>query len=351
MSRKVWLIRHAMPDLPLGERWCVGGRTDLPLGRLGRLQAALLPFVKELDGVKAVFASPLARAIETARPLCESPRIIPGLEEQDMGAWDGLSFREIRQRFPVLYAAREQDPALMPEGAESNEAVRKRMTAGILRCLRESEGDIAIVSHKGAIAAILGSREGLDYTSITCLDGASEALVPIRVGLRPHPALTESVCQALLEAAGADERLQAHCRAVAALAEELCDVLAEKGLALDRDTLRAAALLHDIARDQPEHAALGALWLRELGYPEAADCVRQHHDPDSTALSEAALLFLADKAVRGSERVSVEERFAASLIKCKTPEARASHQRRLAAAQEILRNIRSVCGAQSFPEL
>ena len=170
MSRKVWLIRHAMPDIPLGERWCVGGRSDFPLGRLGRLQAALLPFVPELQGLDAVFCSSLIRARETALPLCPSPREMPGIQEQDMGVWDGLSFREIRLRFPALYAARELDPSLMPEGAESNETVRRRMTAGILRCLRESEGDIAIVSHKGAIAAILGSREGLDYTSITCLD-------------------------------------------------------------------------------------------------------------------------------------------------------------------------------------
>lgn len=268
-----------------------------------------------------------------------------------MGVWDGLSFREIRQRFPALYAARELDPSLMPEGAESSETVRRRMTAGILRCLRESEGDIAVVSHKGAIAAILGSREGLDYTSITCLDFDGQALFPIRVGLRPHPTLTDPVCQALLEAAGAGEKLQAHCRTVAELAEELRGALAEKGLSLDRGTLRSAALLHDIARGQPEHAALGALWLRELGYPEAADCIRQHHDPDSIALSEAALLYLADKAVRGSERVSLEERFAASLEKCKTPEALAAHGRRLDAAREILRKIKTVCGEQSFPEL
>ena len=46
--RTLYLIRHAMPDLPLGERWCVGGRSDLPLGPLGRMQAALLPFRPEL---------------------------------------------------------------------------------------------------------------------------------------------------------------------------------------------------------------------------------------------------------------------------------------------------------------
>ena len=239
----------------------------------------------------------------------------------------------------------------MPDGAESNDAVRRRMSAGILRCLGESEGDIAIVSHKGAIAAILGSRKGLDYTSLTCLESDGKRLVPVQVGLRPHPALTEEVCQALLEAAGADDRLRAHCQAVAELAEELCGALAEMGLSLDRNALRAAALLHDIARDQPEHPALGALWLRELGYPDIADCIRQHHDPDSTALGEAALLYLADKAVRGSQRVPLEERFAASLEKCKTSEALAAHRRRLDAAREILRKIRTICGEQCFPEL
>ncbi len=350
MSRKVWLIRHAMPDLPIGERWCVGGKSDFPLGRLGKLQAALLPFVPQLQGLDAVFCSSLVRARETALPLCSAPREMPGIQEQDMGVWDGLSFREIRQRFPALYAAREQDPDLMPAGAERSEAVRERMIAGILRCLRESEGDIAIVSHKGAIASLTGERQKLGYTSLTLLEAEGEELRLCSLGERPHPELTEEVCLALMQAAGAKERI-AHCRAVAELAEELRGALAEKGLVLDRETLRTAALLHDIARDQPEHPALGALWLEELGYPEAAACIRQHHDPDSTELSEASLLYLADKAVRGSERVSIEERFAASLIKCKTPEALAAHQRRLAAAREILGKIRTVCGEQSFPEL
>ncbi len=350
MSRKIWLIRHAMPDIPLGERWCVGGRSNFPLGRLGKLQAALLPFLPELQGLGAVFCSSLLRARETALPLCPAPREMPGLQEQDMGLWDGLSFREIRQRYPALYAARERDPALLPQGAESVEAVRRRMTEGILRCLRESEGTIAIVSHKGSIASITGQREKLGYTSLTLLEAEREELRVLSVGQAPHPALTEEVCRALMHAAGAEARI-AHCRAVAELAEELRKALADKGLPLDRDTLRAAALLHDIARDLPEHAAVGALWLRELGYPAVADCVRQHHDPDSTALGEAALLYLADKAVRGGERVSVEERFAASLGKCKTPEALAAHRRRLEAAREILKNIKTVCGEQSFPEL
>ena len=119
--RKIYLIRHAMPDIPLGERWCIGGETDIPLGKLGRLQAALLPFISELQGADKVFCSTLIRARETALPLCPEPIAVEGLEEQRMGAWDGLPFTEIMRRFPELYAARENDSTLLPDGAETEE--------------------------------------------------------------------------------------------------------------------------------------------------------------------------------------------------------------------------------------
>ncbi len=346
MSRRIYLIRHAMPDIPLGERWCVGGRSDFPLGRLGRIQAARLPFVKELEGVQAVFASPLTRAIETARPLCDAPRIMPGLEEQDMGAWDGLSFREIMARDPELYAAREADPSLLPDGAESAEAVASRMREAMLRCLRESEGDIALVSHKGAIAAITGERRKLGYTSLTVLEEENGALRIRDIGLSPQPELTDALCLAMLCASGADGALIAHCRAVASLADELCAMLKGKGIALDSEAVHTAALLHDIAKGEQEHAAVGGLWLKELGLPEPAEIVRQHTEPDSDGLNEAGLVFLADKLVRGAERVGLEERFGASLAKCKTPEAQAAHARRFALARSIKEKIDRLCGAE-----
>lgn len=349
MRRKLYLIRHAMPEIPIGERWCVGGRTDLPLSRLGRLQAALLPFVPELRDLNAVFCSGMIRAGETAKALCSAPRVIPALQEQDMGVWDGLSFREIRERFPALYAAREGREELLPEGAEPVESVRARMEEALHRCLRESEGDIAAVSHKGAIASLLGSREGLDYTSVTVMDWDGEKLRPVRVGPRPHPALSDPVCAALLEAAGADERLRAHCRAVAELTGELCAALREKGLELGAERIRAAALLHDIAKGCPEHAALGGVWLRELGYPEVADLVRQHTEPDGRELNEAALVYIADKGVRGDRRIAIDERFEVSLTKCTTPEALAAHARRWEAAKQIQNEINRLCGAELLP--
>lgn len=338
-----------MPDIPLGERWCLGGRTDTPLGAVGLMQAALLGAVPELRTVSAVFCSRLIRSRQTALPLCADPIRVAGLEEQDMGVWDGLSFTQIRQRYPELYAAREADPSLLPEGAESLEQVAARMQAALLSCLEQSTGDIAVVSHKSAIASLVGHRSELGYTSISVLETDGAHLRPSRIAWRAHPPLTEALCLELLPIAGADEALIAHCRAVADLADELCLALLEQGILLDRDMIHAAALLHDIARAHPEHPALGAAWLRELGYPAEAEIVRQHHDPDSTALNEAALVFLADKAVRGAERVSLTERFDRSAAKCRTPEAAAAHARRRAAAEALRDRVNTLCGRTLIP--
>jgi putative nucleotidyltransferase with HDIG domain len=331
--RTLYLIRHGHPDIPLGERWCLG-RTDLPLAPIGRMQAALLPFCTELRD-KPVYSSYLTRALETAYPLCPEPLIRDGLEEQDLGEWDGLPFSEIMVRWPELYAAREKNPDLWPESAENTESVRRRMHAAVLRCLEETEGDLVIVSHKSAIASLTGQRPKLLHTSISTLSWDGKKLTPLEIGRLPHPALTEEVCMALLHAAGTPEPVIAHCRAVAEKALRLADRAEEVGAAPDRQRLYAAALLHDIARTEPDHAAVGAAWLRTLGYTDVADIVARHHDWEGDVLDDAALLFLADKYLQGDREVTLHERFALSRTRCLTPEALQAHGRRLEAAERI----------------
>jgi len=327
----IYLIRHAMPDIPLGERWCIG-RTDLPLGTVGRLQAALLPFVPELQGLP-VFCSTLSRAYETALALCPNPTVVEGLQEQDMGVWDGLSFTEIRTLYPELYAARELMPELIPAGSEPNEQVILRMRSAVLHCAELAEGsDCVIVSHKSAIATLTGNRRLLEHTSISVLDGK---LRPLEIGRLPCPALDEPVCLALLRAAGVPQQVTEHCQAVTRRAVELSDCVCAPYVPVDRELLLSAALLHDIAKGHPDHVELGATWIATLGYPEVAELIRQHNDFDGDCPNEAALLFLADKTVQGTKCVTVEERFAASAGRCRTLEAKAAHARRYQAAKQV----------------
>lgn len=368
-KRIVYLVRHGHPAVPLGERWCLG-HTDLPLAPVGRMQAALLPFLPELC-LKPVFSSYLTRAVETARPLCPEPMIREGLEEQNLGEWDGLPFSEIMIRWPALYEAREQNPDVWPESAETTEAVRERMRAAVLGCLKEAEDsgagtEIVVVSHKSAIASLTGQRKKLNHCSVSVLEWDGETLRPAEVGRVPHPELTEEVCLALLKAAGTPEHVVTHCRAVTKKAMELLDRLeaersaevcpptARKPARLNRSLLFAAAMLHDIARTEPDHAAVGAAWVKTLGYPDVAEVIAQHHDFDDASLcesaeeaaaehrrqadaglSEAALLYLADKYVQGEREVTLDERFEASRKKCATEEALRAHDRRYRTARRL----------------
>ncbi|MBQ6315903.1 MAG: HD domain-containing protein, partial [Oscillospiraceae bacterium] len=155
------------------------------------------------------------------------------------------------------------------------------------------------------------------------------------VGRIPHPVLTEAVCMALLQAAGTPAPVIAHCRAAAGKAMQLADRAETVGAMPNRGPLYTAALLHDIARTEPNHAAVGAAWLRTLGYPEIAEIIARHHDWEGEEIDDAALLFLADKYLQGDREVTLSERFAMSRARCITPEALQAHSCRLEAAERI----------------
>ncbi len=152
------------------------GTTDLPLGAAGYQQAKKMASL--LPPVTAVFSSPLQRAVQTAQTIQLPVTVLPGLQELYMGAWDGLTFREIRQAYPELYAARGTDPGLLPPGAERWETGIARFRSAMAEAARISHGDFAVVSHAGIISQFLGSlgdaNRKPDYAQIIpllCQDG------------------------------------------------------------------------------------------------------------------------------------------------------------------------------------
>jgi broad specificity phosphatase PhoE len=158
--KKVYLIRHALPDFPGGNRMCIG-ITDIPLGAAGFAQAAEM--AKNLPPVTAVFSSPLTRAVQTAEAIGLPVTVLDGLRELDAGEWDGLTFDEIRQRFPDLYAARAHDQTLPLPGAEDHAAGLARFQNAMALAASQSPGDLAVVAHGGIIALFLQQITGIRY--------------------------------------------------------------------------------------------------------------------------------------------------------------------------------------------
>lgn len=149
--KRVYLIRHALPDFPPGERLCLG-RTDLPLGPEGLAQARAM--AQALPPVSAVFSSPLERAVQTAQAIAP-PRILADLAELSAGEWDGLSFSQIRRDYPQHYARRGVDPTLPPPGGETSAQGLSRFLTAMALAGETAPGDFAVVAHGGVIRLFL----------------------------------------------------------------------------------------------------------------------------------------------------------------------------------------------------
>ena len=151
-----------------------------------------------------------------------------------------------------------------------------------------------------------------------------------------------------------DERVIAHCRQVAEVADRLAAAVNGAGGTLQRELLQAAGLLHDCLRSRPDHAAAGAAALDRLGFPRVAELVAQHMDlvpQTSQEPSAAEILYLADKLVAGSRRVTLEERFAPKLARFAGQAGPLTAiRRRLDAARQIQHRVERLTG-QSLEQL
>ena len=156
--KTLYLIRHALPAFPEGSKMCLG-ITDIPIGREGTQQAKAM--AAALPPVTAVYSSPLRRAIQTAQAIGHPVQILSGLREIYAGDWDGLTFSQIRQRYPELYAARGLDSTIPPPGSEDAEAALVRFRLDLERAAADAPGDLAVVAHGGIIAKFLQSLTGV----------------------------------------------------------------------------------------------------------------------------------------------------------------------------------------------
>lgn len=140
----------------------------------------------------------------------------------------------------------------------------------------------------------------------------------------------------------------AHCLTVAGVAETLGQELIRHGVHLDTDRLYNSALLHDVAKGRARHEAAGAKILRSIGLYHLADIVAAHKDTapsPSGILTEKEVVCLADKLVRGQDRVPVRQRFTEKLeIYADDKTARAAIKKRMRNALALEGMVEQVTG-------
>jgi molybdenum cofactor cytidylyltransferase len=156
-----------------------------------------------------------------------------------------------------------------------------------------------------------------------------------------------SECEELLTNRLLDPRVIRHSRKVAEVAHRLVVALRGTGLILNLDLVCAGALLHDLAKGQPDHAAVGASILHSMDFLRVAEIVASHTDlGDAICLDEKSIVYLADKLVRGEDLVTLSQRFQPALKRFKhdKPALRAA-QRRLSVATDLAHAMETRLGA------
>ena len=181
------LVRHGETESNR-ERLALG-REDVPLNERGRRQAAAL--AASLAGVPlaAVYASPLRRALETARPLADARglevQVEDGLIEMAVGDLEGLSPQELRDRYGDFlrdWFSSQAGELRMP-GGESLQDVQDRAWAVVERLrARHPEDTVVVVTHNFTIHAILCRVLGLPLASFRRLrhDLGARAVIDVR---------------------------------------------------------------------------------------------------------------------------------------------------------------------------
>ncbi|MFJ8493690.1 bifunctional RNase H/acid phosphatase [Streptomyces sp. NPDC094038] len=115
------LLRHGETPLTPQKRFSGSGGTDPELSPVGLEQAQRAAEALARRGtIETILASPLTRTRQTAAAVAGrlglDVTIEEGIKETDFGAWEGLTFGEVRERHPDDLTTWLADPSAHPTG-------------------------------------------------------------------------------------------------------------------------------------------------------------------------------------------------------------------------------------------
>lgn len=168
-TTRIILIRHGETAWNLERR--LQGHLDIGLNGEGQRQAEALATALGGERIDAIVSSDLQRAHQTATALARLHQLPvctdPALRERCYGAFEGLLYTEIEQRYPAQFAAwqaRDIDSGV-PDGerrAETFQQFYQRSTEAIAAWAdRHAGGTLALVAHGGVLECAYRAALGL----------------------------------------------------------------------------------------------------------------------------------------------------------------------------------------------
>ncbi|MFF8275001.1 bifunctional RNase H/acid phosphatase [Streptomyces lateritius] len=177
------LLRHGETALTPEKRFSGSGGSDPELSGAGLRQADAVAAALAARGtIQEIVSSPLKRCRQTAETVAArlglDVRIEDGLRETDFGAWEGLTFAEVRERYPEDLDAWLASPKAAPTGGgESFATVSRRVSATRDRLTAVSAGrTVLLVTHVTPIKTLVRLALGAPPESLFRMELSAASL-------------------------------------------------------------------------------------------------------------------------------------------------------------------------------
>jgi len=185
---RLYLLRHG--EVESRYHRVFGGKIDMELSPLGHQQVKALADYFRRHPPHVMYASPMKRVQQTLEPLAKwtglTPIILPGLREVDFGAWTGLSWEQVYERFKVsAFDWLKELEAGSISGAESTADFRKRVDESLKQILLQAaHKEVAVVAHGGVIRMLLAIILDLPFAKMSIFDIEYASITKVK--LVPH---------------------------------------------------------------------------------------------------------------------------------------------------------------------
>lgn len=165
MTTTVYLMRHG--EVVNGGERRYNGHIDIDITQNGVDQMHRLAGIVAEKKVSAVYSSDLIRSIKGAEIIANRIGIpftsLRELRERSVGAWEGLTVAEIKERFPAEYSLWRNDLLnYRPPGGEGLLDMRERILPSYRKLVAaHPDQEIAMLLHGGVNRIILADALGM----------------------------------------------------------------------------------------------------------------------------------------------------------------------------------------------
>lgn len=157
----IYLIRHGQSQN--NRKHIIGGNLDNPLSEQGKKQAEHLARLFGKKQLDAVLSSSLSRAKDTANILARAQGLTPVvsslIDEIDFGDWQGMTFAQVREKYPEEYQVWRYDwTNFYAPGGECFADVESRCQSFLQLLIEEYDGcHVAVVAHQGILRVLMAT--------------------------------------------------------------------------------------------------------------------------------------------------------------------------------------------------